>query len=479
MRYIEGTSRTQIILFPETIDEYISEDSIVRFVEAYVNSLSMRDLGFTYSEPKDTGRKAYNPSDMLKLYIYGYMRKIRSSRQLESETHRNVELMWLMKKLQPDFKTISDFRKDNLESIKKVCREFTIFCRKLNLIGSDLVAIDGSKFKALNNKEKCYTKNFMKKELQEIDEKINNYLQAIENSDKKEKEFSKIKSEELNHVIENLEKERKEIEEMLKEIETGKVDQVSKTDSDSRMMKTPGSGYQVSYNAQIAVDSKHHMIVESEVTNEQNDLKCLSQIAEKSKQILEVDNLKVVCDSGYFSEKEISDCEKNNIDCYVAIPRKFSNESLGMYGLSEFKFDQSTDTYLCPQNKKMTYKGTYIKGNRTLRRYECSDCNKCQFKKQCTGSKGNRYISRSEFEEVMQRVRERMKANREILKTRSKTVEHIFGTMKQWLGYGGGFLLKGLKKVNGEFSLISLVYNMKRAIKIIGMKKLIESLAVT
>jgi len=280
-------------------------------------------------------------------------------------------------------------------------------------------------------------------------------------------------------VIENLEKERKEIEEMLKEIETGKVDQVSKTDSDSRMMKTPGSGYQVSYNAQIAVDSKHHMIVESEVTNEQNDLKCLSQIAEKSKQILEVDNLKVVCDSGYFSEKEISDCEKNNIDCYVAIPRKFSNESLGMYGLSEFKFDQSTDTYLCPQNKEMTYKGTYIKGNRTLRRYECSDCNKCQFKKQCTGSKGNRYISRSEFEEVMQRVRERMKANREILKTRSKTVEHIFGTMKQWLGYGGGFLLKGLKKVNGEFSLISLVYNMKRAIKIIGMKKLIESLAVT
>ena len=208
----------------------------------------------------------------------------------------------------------------------------------------------------------------MKKELQEIDEKINNYLQAIENSDKKEKEFSKIKSEELNQVIENLEKERKEIEEMLKEIETGKVDQVSKTDSDSRMMKTPGSGYQVSYNAQIAVDSKHHMIVESEVTNEQNDLKCLSQIAEKSKQILEVDNLKVVCDSGYFSEKEISDCEKNNIDCYVAIPRKFSNESLGMYGLSEFKFDQSTDTYLCPQNKEMTYKGTYIKGNRTLRR---------------------------------------------------------------------------------------------------------------
>lgn len=478
MRYIEGTNRKQIILFPETVDDYISEDNIVRFVEAYVNSLNMRALGFTYSEPKDTGRKAYNPSDMLKLYIYGYMRKIRSSRQLESETQRNVELMWLMKKLHPDFKTIADFRKDNLESIKKVCREFTLFCRKLNLIGSDLIAIDGSKFKALNNKDKCFTKNFIKKELKEIDAKINKYLQEVENSDKKEKEFSQINPEELNQMIENLEKEKKEIEEMLKEIETGIVDQVSKTDSDSRMMKTSGGSYQVSYNAQIAVDSKHHMIVENEVINDQNDLNCLSHIAVKSKEILEVDNLKVVSDSGYFSEKEIINCEKNNIDCYVAIPKKYSNESVGMYGLSEFKFDKSTDTYLCPQNKEMTYRFTYKKGNRILRRYECSSCHDCKFKKDCTRSKSNRYISRSEHEEVIERIKEKMKTNREKLKTRSKTVEHIFGTMKQWLGYGGGFLLKGIKKVNGEFSLVALVYNMKRAIKTLGMKKIIESLSV-
>jgi len=479
MRYIEGTSRTQIILFPESLDEYIAEDNIVRFVEAYVNSLSMKELGFTYSEPKETGRKAYNPSDMLKLYIYGYMRKIRSSRHLESETLRNVELMWLIKKLHPDFKTISDFRKDNIDSIKKVCREFTIFCRKLNLLGSELLAIDGSKFKALNSKEKCYTKNFMKKELKEIDAKINEYLESIEYSDKKDEKFSKIKPEELNQVLENLENDRKAIEEMLKEIDSGEAEQISKTDADSRMMKTPGNGYQVSYNAQIAVDSKHHIIVESEVTNEQNDIKCLSQIAKKSKQVLEVDKLKVVCDSGYFSEKEIYNCEKNNIDCYVAIPRKFSNESQGMYSLREFKYDPATDTYLCPQNKEMTYRYTYIKGNRALKRYECSECKRCQFKKQCTSSKGNRYISRSEFEDVIQNLRERMRENKKILRIRSKTVEHIFGTMKQWLGYGGGFLLKGLNKVNGEFSLISMVYNMKRALKLMGTKKLIESLAVT
>lgn len=479
MRYIEGTSRSQIILFPETVDDYISEDNIVRFVEAYVNSLNMRELGFTYSDPKETGRKPYNPSDMMKLYIYGYMRKIRSSRHLESEAQRNVELMWLMKKLHPDFKTISDFRKDNIESIKKVCREFTIFCRKLNLIGSELLAIDGSKFKALNNKDKCYTKNFIKRELLEIDEKINNYLHSIENTDNKEKEFSQIKADELKQVIENLEEEKKEIVEMLKEIESGNVDQVSKTDSDSRMMKTSQNGYQVSYNAQISVDSKHHIIVENEVTNNQNDLNCLSQMAEKSKEILGVENLKTISDGGYYNEKEISKCENNNIECYIGIPKKHSNESEGKFGKSEFIYDQPADRYLCPENKELTYRGTYQKRNRTMKRYECGECKGCRQKIHCTNSKRNRYIDRSEYEEIIERIKERMKTNKEMLKIRSKTVEHVFGTMKQWLGYGGGFSLKGLRKVSGEFSLMAMVYNMKRAINIVGMKKLIESFAVT
>lgn len=479
MRYIEGLSREQIILFPETIDEYVSEDNAVRFIDAYVDKLNLLELGYTYSEPKETGRKPYNPGDMLKLYIYGYLMKIRSSRSLETETYRNIELMWLMKKLHPDFKTISDFRKENTESIKKVCREFTIFCKKLNLIGSDLLAIDGSKFKALNSKDKCYTKNYIKKELKEIDDRIKDYLEAIDNTDKKENEFSKIDTQKLKEVIENLSEQRKEVAEMLKEIESEKVDQISKTDSDSRMMRTSGGGYQVSYNAQIAVDEKHHIIVENEVTNDQNDLKCLSKIAARSKQTLEADNLKVVCDSGYYSEKEISDCEQNNIECYVIVPKKNSNETQGMYGLDQFRYEESTDSYQCPQNKIMTYRGTYKKGNRTLRKYECSQCNKCEYKTKCTNSKGNRYISRSEFEEVISRVKERVKSNPEILNIRGKTIEHVFGTIKQWLGYGGSFLVKGLKKVNAEFSLVVLAYNIKRAINVMGVKKLIESLAAT
>ncbi|MEO8666859.1 MAG: IS1182 family transposase [Ignavibacteria bacterium] len=477
MRYIEGINRDQIILFPETVDEYVSEDNMIRFLDAYVSSLNMVELGFTYSEPKETGRKAYDPSDMLKLYIYGYMKKIRSSRLLESETQRNVELMWLMKKLQPDFKTIADFRKDNIESIKKVCREFTIFCRKLNLYAGELVSIDGSKFKAVNNKEKCYTRNYIKSELKEIDENINKYIKEIEKIDTQENKFSKLDPEELKQIIENLGKERQEIEEMLKEIENGNVEQVSKTDKDSRMMKTSGSGYQVSYNAQISVDTKHHMIVASEVTNQQNDLNCLSQIAEDSKQILELERLKVVCDTGYYSEKEINKCDNNNIECYVAVPKKFSNESEGKYGLHMFRYDETTDTYICPQSKEMTYRFTYSKGNRTLRRYESSQCSSCQQKKNCTDSKGNRYVNRSELEGIMEKVKSRMLENRDILKTRSKTVEHVFGTLKQWMGYGGSFLLKGIDKVNGEFSLLVMTYNLKRAIKIVGVHNLIKSLA--
>jgi hypothetical protein len=387
--------------------------------------------------------------------------------------------MWLTKKLQPDFKTIADFRKDNIDSIKGVCREFTVFCRKLDLIGSNLIAIDGSKFKAVNSKDKCYTKKFLRKELKEIDQKINDYLEAIDRFDKKEKELNKVDSQRLKEVIAHLSENREEVKKILREIEEEDTDQKSKTDPDSRMMKTSNGTYQVSYNAQIAVDEKHHMIVESEVTNEQNDVNCLSQIAEKSKQTLHIDEMKVVCDGGYYSEKEISECEGKKIECYVVIPKKNSNESKGMYGRDQFIYKESTDTYTCPENKTMSYRFTHEKGDRKLRRYECSQCNKCPVKFRCTNSKGNRYIDRSEFEEVINKVKQRAANNPEILKSRSKIIEHIFGSIKQWFGYGGGFSIKGLQKVNGEFSLVALSYNIKRAINVMGVKKLIESLAAT
>ena len=476
MRYIKGIPRNQAVLFPESIDEYIEENNLVRFIEAYVESLDMKGLEFTYSDPKETGRKPYNPGSMLKLYIYGYLQRIRSSRRLETETQRNVELMWLMEKLTPDFKTIADFRKDNIKSIKKVCREFTIFCKKLGLYGGELAAIDGSKFKAVNNKEKCYTRNFLKSELKEIDIKIDQYLKEIEKTDKKEQKLGKIEKEKLEDIIKNIQEERKEVTRMLEEIENGTSSQISHTDPESRMMLTSGKGYQVSYNGQISVDSKHHMIIESDVTNEMNDMNQLNKMAEKTKQMLNTDTLKVVCDSGYFNEKEISECESNKIECYIAIPKKASNEDKGKYGLDEFRYDKCKDNYICPQGKELTYSCTYKKHKKIVRKYECFECKECPVKSGCTTSKTNRCLLRSEYVLEVERVKKRTKENKGILKKRKEIIEHVFGTLKQWLGYGGGFLLKGLEKVNGEFSLLTMTYNLKRAIKIIGIKEMIKFL---
>ena len=420
MRYIKGIQRNQSILFPESIDEYIEENNLVRFIEAYVESLDMQELDFTYSEPKETGRKPYNPGSMLKLYIYGYLQRIRSSRRLETETQRNVELMWLMEKLTPDFKTIADFRRDNINSIKKVCREFTIFCRKLGLYGGELAAIDGSKFKAVNSKDKCYTRNFLKSELKEIDIRIEQYLKEIEKTDKREQKLQRIEKEKLEEIIKNINKERKEVTRMLEEIEGGTNSQISQTDPDSRMMLTSGKGYQVSYNGQISVDSKHHMIIESKVTNEVSDRGQLHSMAEKTKQMLELEELKVVCDSGYYNEEQISKCESNKIECYIATPKTPSHETAGRYGLKEFQYKESKDVYICPQGKELTYLGSYKKHKGYIKRYECSECKRCPVKSECTNSKNNRYIDRSEYIEAIEKTKNRTEENKEFLRVRKK-----------------------------------------------------------
>lgn len=517
MRYIKGKEREQAILFPESIDDYVGDDNLVRFIDAFVNTLDMVELGFTYSQPKETGRKAYNPSSMLKLYIYGYTQRIRSSRRLESETKRNVEVMWLMEKLTPDFKTIADFRKDNVNSMKKVFKEFTIMCKKMDLFGKELVAIDGSKFKAVNGKAKCYTKGFLKSEIKEIEEKIEKYLKEIETIDTEERKHRKIDKKKLESSINQIREKREEVEQMLKRIESGEIEQISKTDKDSRMMKQPGGGYEVSYNGQISVDSKHHLIIDIDVTNEGNDLKQLSNMAIKSKEILEKgtpedeskneskdeskneskeenkdrnkqkeedkfkkeDRLKVVADVGYHKGEEISKCESAAITCYVPPPMRSPNERAGRYGIDEFKYDKDKDLYVCPAKQELTFRGIQKRDDNELRIYECSKCRQCTLRNKCISEKGNKRIKRSQYEETLQAVRERCKSNREIVKKRSQIVEHVFGTMKETIGYGGGFLLKGLEKVRGEFSLIALSYNIKRVLNVLGTKAMIQLLNQT
>ena len=468
MRYIKGTERNQTVLFPESIDDYVEENNLVRFIEAFVDTLNIKELGFVYSEPKETGRKAYNPASMLKLYIYGYIQKIRSSRRLEVETQRNIELMWLMEKLTPDFKTISDFRKDNIKSIKKVFREFTILCKRINLFGKELTVIDGSKFKAVNSKDRCYTRNFLKSELKEIDEKIEVYLKEIEKTDRNDQKPRKIEKAEIEETISKISKEREEIQKMLKEIESGEQDQISKTDKDSRMMKQPGGGYQVSYNAQISVDSKHHLIIENEVTNDGNDINQLSSMSEKSKEILEAESIKIAADTGYYKESEIEKCEKQGIECYIPSPKRSRNEKEGRYGAEDFQYDEEKDVYICPEGKELTYKSTYERDSKQIKRYGCSQNKQCPNKKNCTASKGNKIIYRSQYEQTIKRVQQRCRENPEIIHKRGSIVEHIFGTIKQSYGYGGGFLLKSLEKVKGEFSLMALVYNIKRVQNVLG-----------
>ena len=473
MRYIEGISRDQEILFPETLDSYITEDNEIRIIDKFVEGLDFKSLGFKYSTPEKTGRKAYSPGLMLKLYLYGYLKKIRSSRRLEQETHRNVELMWLMCKLKPDHKTIANFRKDNLESIKRVSKEFTLLCIQLDLFGRELIAIDGSKFRALNSKSKNYTKNRLYHILRAIDKQIGLYLTEIAQADDQESKVREHSKAEMLNKLSSLQEEHAKAQSMLRSIEEGEHSQISTTDPESRMMPGP-EGNQLSYNVQIAVDSKHHLIVDYEVTNEINDLNCTSLMGMKTKETLGQDKLKITCDAGYFNKKEISKCERSNIECYIPEVKKLTNSHKGLYPLSSFKYDKANNKYICPMQKSLTFKAKYKRYGSEIWLYECRECQRCEKKDKCTKSQGNRQIYRSEHDDIVDNVLERTKANKEILRKRKSIVEHVFGTIKHCLGLRQ-FLLKGIKKVNAEMSLAVIAYNMRRAINILGTKRLLAS----
>lgn len=474
MRYIEGMQRTQTELFPETLDSYISEDNVIRFIDEYVNTLDLKALGFTYSETKATGRKPYNPSTLIKLYIYGYMKKIRSSRHLEAETQRNIELMWLLNKLKPDFKTIADFRRDNVKPLKKIHKEFIILCKKLDLFSKELVAIDGSKFRAFNNDDQNYTKSKLSRMVKEIDKQIEEYLRNIEKQDSCEQSLKKYTSEELKELLKNLDKEKTEVNNMLKALDEGAQDQISRTDPDSRMM-SGRDGTHVSYNVQIAVETKNHFITDFEVINDRNDERSLSMMSFKAKETLEADELKVVADGGYFNKKEIAQCVDHQIECYIPRPHKSFSDESGKYKLDKFIFDSEADRYICPQGKPLTYRGTYLKSGLMQKKYECCECKFCQAKKQCTEAKRNRAIMRWVREEIVDEMDNRLRANKQMMVIRKSTVEHVFGTIKHWMGFRH-FLLKGFEKVKAEMSLAVLCYNIKRAVNILGVKGLIAAL---
>ena len=475
MGYIQGTPREQAILFPETIEEYISDDNPVRFIDAFVDQLDLQAAGFQRTLPAETGRPPYAPGDLLKLYIYGYLNRIRSSRKLEQEATRNLEVMWLLRKLKPDFKTIADFRKDNRNAFKQVFREFILLCRRLELFGGELVAVDGSKFKAVNNSKRNFTKARLQKTLKRIDEKIEGYLNELDECDSKGPSPKRYSVAELENKIEHLKDRQDRYGQLLQEIEESGETQVSLTDADSRSMaKSPKAP--VSYNVQTAVDEKHKLIVTQDVTNAVTDRDQLSKIAIQAKETLGVEKLKVVADMGYSHGKEIKACEVAGLEPYVPTPVTSANRKLGLYGKEQFAYDAEKDVYRCPAGQELTYRFDTHELGRHIRYYKTSACRTCAIKAKCTRNKEGRRITRWVDEHIMERMQARIDANPELMKKRKQIVEHPFGTIKYWNDQGH-FLMRGLENVRAEFSLSALIYNLKRVINIIGVPKMLEALA--
>lgn len=474
MAYVEGVNRDQITLFPEAIDDYITEDNPVRFIDAFVGGLDLSEHGFKYSDTNPTGRPPYNPADLLKLYIYGYLNRIRSSRKLEQETIRNVELMWLLCKLSPDFKTIADFRKDNRKAFKKVFREFTLLCRKLKLFGGELIAVDGSKFRAVNSSQRNFTEKKLQKALKAIDEKIEAYLNELDEADQKETQDKRLSAKDLQDKIQKLKDRKGKYGELFKEMKDSGETQISLTDPDSRSMpKSPNAP--VAYNVQTAVDEKHKLIVAYDITNEVTDRNQLSKMAKQAKDTLEAEELKVVADMGYSHGKEIKACEEAGIEPYVATPVTSANRKLGLYGKEQFIYDPEKDVYRCPSGQELTYRFDTHELGRHIRYYTTSTCRDCEVRSKCTRNKSGRRITRWIDEEIIEQMQKRIEENPELMKKRKQIVEHPFGTIKHWNDQGH-FLMRGLEKVKAEIGLSALAYNIKRVINILGVTKMIEAL---
>ena len=470
--FITGEARTQVTLFPEQLDDYVSEDNATRVIDVFIDGIDLSAMGFK-TVSAATGRPAYHPETMLKLFIYGYLNRVQSSRRLEKEAGRNVELMWLLGRLAPDFKTIADFRKNNTKAIRSVCREFVLICRKLNLFSEAFVAIDGSKFKADNNRDRNYTRAKLKKRLELIDESIEKYLGQIASADRLDEAAAKSKTERLEIKIEKLKKEIERLNEIEVELLATSDKQISLTDPDARAMISKGIGL-VGYNVQTAVDVETHLIIAHEVTNVGNDRAQLANMAIQAKEALNVDELSVVADRGYYKGEEIKACGEANIEVYLPKSETSNNQAKGLFGKRDFIYKPEDDEYECPAGERAIFRFDTLEKGKTIRRYWSSACINCSMKAQCTTGKYRR-ISRWEHEAVLDDLEVRINQAPEMMKARRETVEHPFGTLKLWMGYTH-FQMRTLERVSAEMSLHVLAYNLKRVMNIIGTATLTEAL---
>jgi transposase len=472
-RFIEGADRGQVTLFPECLEDWICEDNSVRVIDVFVDRLDLSELRFDGVDPEITGRPSYHPSVLLKLYVYGYLNRVQSSRRLEREAGRNVEVMWLTGRLAPDHKTIADFRKDNGPAIRRVCAQFVALCREIGLLAKASVAIDGSKFKAVNNRDKNFTRAKMEAQ---IEESVARYLSQLDTADLQEP--SEVLAAKTSHLKDKLAKLASEME-RLKAIERALLaspdQQISLTDPDSRSMATSGRGSGVvGYNVQVAVDTEHHLIVTHEVTNTGSDRSQLAKVASQAKEVLGADRLDAVADRGYFNSPEILACDRAGITVTLPKPMTSGAKAEGRFGKQDFVYLLAEDVYRCPAGKKLTYRYTTEEHGMTLRRYWTTACLRCPLKARCTTG-AERRITRWEHEHLLEAVQERLDANPQAMRVRRETAEHPFGTLKMRMG-ATHFLMKRLPKVATEMALHVLAYNLTRVINIIGVKPLLAAI---
>lgn len=477
MSYIKGQERNQSVLFPSTIDEYVAENNAVRAIAAFLGRLDFVKLKFVRGQAAETGRPGYDPRVLMGLFLWGHLNGIRSSRKLERESHRNLEVIWLCENLRPDFKTIADFRKDNGAGIKGVVVEFRLWCMAAGLYGQEMVAVDGSKFKAVNSKERNFTRKKLSQLMARERAKISEYLEAVAEADEAESEEPALSAEQLQEKIAGLERYLAEHEALERQLEASGESQVSLTDPDAKLMKT-AQGSEVSYNVQTVVDSKHKLIVAYEVTNERNDLGQLAVMAQQAKEALQVEELTVLADGGYYEGNALKECEQAGVTTYLPPPVSREAKRRGIFEQKQFRYDQQRDLYVCPQGEELRFRSKKNERGKEFKVYKTKACAGCPLRAQCTTSKYGRKLVRWVDQEVIERLQARNRGRPELLKLRKTLAEHPFGTIK-WGMDQGFFLLKGMRKVTTEFGLTVLSYNLKRVINILGVEQMISLLAKT
>lgn len=474
-RFIEGEERSQVTLLPDCLDDYIAEDNPVRVVDVFVDELKLYGLGFDGAEPAATGRPSYHPAVLLKIYIYGYLNHVQSSRRLEREAQRNVELMWLTGRLAPDFKTIADFRKDHGDAIRRVCREFVLVCRRLKLFADGVIAIDGSKFKAVNNRDKNFNGHKIQVRMQQLEHSINRYLAELDRADRDPTIVLPERAARLKEKIAKIKEQMRGLGEIEQQLQATQERQISLTDPDARSMATSRLGSAVvGYNVQTAVDAKHHLIVAHEVTNSVTDRGQLAAMAKAAKEASAHPQPTVLADRGYFEGYEILECERAGITTMVPKPLTSNSRFEGRFDKRDFIYDGQRDEYRCPAGKAAIYRFTAVEDGKTLHKYWSSACGGCHLKPKCTPAP-NRRISRWEHESVLEVVQARLDNAPGTSRLRGQTVEHVFGTLKAWMG-STHFLTRTLPRVRTEMSLQVLAYNLQRAIKILGATTLIAEM---